>query len=137
MDANEIKALKDRVNTEYDFNISKLEEERKKALEAIDIVASLMADPTPTVFRRRQLKLIDVEDISTSDAVREAIEELDGNFSVHDIRRNIQKKYPDIGFISRNVTHNILSNLKETGKIELIEEGKGRIPSVYRKIDSE
>ena len=134
MNKREILALRDSVKSEYKAKIKKLEEELNEKLKAIDIVAKIASVDYPNILNRKLTAITRNRRSTISEMVREAIMELDDIFSLHDIRNHIIRKNPNIE-ISRNVSHSVLSQLKASGQIEMVEEGKGTIPAKYKKTE--
>jgi hypothetical protein len=76
---------------------------------------------------------------SLVDAVREAIRELSGSrpggrFGSPNILQYIKKEYPRMNILPADIS-NRLWLMRRDGIIEVVEQGGGRKPSIYRRVE--
>lgn len=132
MNKAEMEALKNGVRQDYDLRIKQLEDERDQKLAAIDLVAE-MFEKGPTVQAPRASVPQETKpQVNVSQLVRDAINSLDGEFSIKNVRDYVGCVDPSI-VISRNVSHSVFSEHLENEIIEVVKPGKGRMPTTYRK----
>lgn len=63
------------------------------------------------------------------DRVRGVLPGLDGEFTLHDVQRELERKYP-----GQEITNlsSAMKRLSEREEIICVEAGKGRRPSIFR-----
>ena len=142
MDKNEIEALRQSATEDYLNKKKKLDDDLKEKLDAINVVAGLLdignLKPIRTKFPsniliKKNLPSSDPKPgVNISEEVRKAIDVLEGDFSIRDIREVVKGVDPNIT-ISRNASHGVLTDYVDKGKLEVVELGKGRMPTTYRK----
>ncbi|MFC1523971.1 hypothetical protein ACFL6N_04190 [Thermodesulfobacteriota bacterium] len=65
--------------------------------------------------------------------LRRLIKKNENNFTVAEIRDQFEESYPKMKY-SRHSFHNIVSEGIADGRIQLVEQGKGKTPSLYRNV---
>lgn len=132
MTPEEIATLKKAVETKYRDLFEQLAADKKKELEAIEIVAMLSnAEPLPSSVARPSHPAKSAV-ISGTTAIHEAINHVATDFTINEVRKFLEKNHPDLN-ISRNSLHSVFRRLKERDEITVVEPGAGRAPAVYRK----
>jgi hypothetical protein len=136
MDKNEISMLKEKVHNEYSQRIEELKLEMGKKLEAINIVAEIVGDNSSLAPSNQTIQLSRKESSKTAGAslVEEIINEMEGNFSMRDVKKLLLEKYQGFEF-SRNSWHTAINKMKNNKEIEVIQKGAGRAPSVFKKTE--
>lgn len=118
-----------------------IETEFNEKLKQIDTaikdhrMRSLRADKnhSPSVFRLKADSL-EIGIRSVSDAVRKVIEDMDGNFTLKEVKEVIQRQFPH--FYNEKTAKGIGPRLWEAcseGVLELVSPGKGGKPNIYAR----
>lgn len=142
MKPGEMAELKNMVIAEYQEKLKLLEQEKRKKLEAIDIVAGLSGAEGPLLRVRTTVPpeptvapVSGVDKVVSAVIIREAVASLDdgAEFTSTQIRERAKRNHPGAN-VSRNSLSTVLCSLKETGKIKIEQEKRGTIPAVYKKV---
>lgn len=127
--------LKDKATAEYESKLKEIKEEYDKKIEAIDIVLALIKNENePIDICNETNKRKEPVMKATSQDVRGIIDCFDGNFSIHNIKREASTMVPPLD-VSKNVFHNVIKRKRENGEIEIVKMGSGRLPAVYKNTD--
>ncbi len=143
-----IDKLKDQIEEEYKKKLGELNQDRKDKLKAIKLLSTLgqpdlkKAEPDgvepdkkrgrprtkknrPSVRRKRNP--------SVSEYIRETIENTDTDFDKNTIEKKLKENHPDI-FLTKDSVRVVCTNMEKDGNLVKIVQGKGKKPTIYRKI---
>jgi hypothetical protein len=101
--------------------------EYRKKLEALDIIWASYRDKAknPTLE-------LDVR-ASITDLVRQVLPKLGEEFSIWDIKKAIEKTFPEAkGTFRKNSLSGTLTRMQQRGEIEIVRKGSGTLPTTYR-----
>ena len=114
---------------EYNKLSKSIEEEYHKKLDALDLVYKMAGGNTQngrsprTSGRGAQIK----------QAVMGVLPGMNGEFNQRDIESKITASFPDIAVgLKRSSLSVALKRIAESGKIQIVEAGKGKRPTKYR-----
>jgi len=129
----ELEELKKKAQAKYATKLKELELEYQKNLDAIERVFALMDKNDNNTIEKRVAQT-QQKRMATSQTVREIVSRFNNEFSVHDIRREALNMNPPLE-VSKNVLHSVIKQKRIKNEIEMVAEGSGRTPSVYRNVN--
>lgn len=139
LSVDEIKKLKDSVENKYKTAIEKLEMDRTKELEAINIVCGLQksfpsnaSEAYKAVTRTRTVP-VPVSGYGAASIIRDAIRKIGKDFNLKTIAEFVNSTDPSTD-VTRGNFHAAVSGMKDSGEVIIVEQGKGKRATIYRYV---
>lgn len=118
---------------EYQKLKNRIEQECKEKLRALDVVWQLARNASSNGQPEGQQKReITAGKGKLLNAIRQALTDIHGRFSIHEVEKGVQGNSPDL-IVQRSSISGALKRLAESKEIEIVEAGSGKRPSVYQK----
>lgn len=128
IDTKEIDRLKKAVLEKYSEKIQKINEQKQKELEALDIVYKLQKD-----FYGEPTKTAVTPEGGVAGVVREYIKNIGVEFDLNIIAKHIEHDNPDMT-VSRGNFHAAARRMLKNGEVELVKAGKGKRAAIYKYV---
>jgi len=116
MDEREYRKIKEDLQADY-----------KRKLEALELLWSGLRDKPTDKPELRPAQ-------SMTDIVRQALPNLGEQFSIFEVRKEIERMFPALKGAYRTTSlSSTLTRMHQRHEIEVIREGKGTAPTIYRR----
>lgn len=109
-----------------------LEADYKRKLEALELLWSALRDKAPEAVPKAETKALPSQSLTA--IIRQALPNLKEEFSIWEIKQEIEKMYPALkGQYKKNSLSGTLTRMKDRGEIIVVQAGEGTAPSIYRR----
>jgi hypothetical protein len=109
-----------------------LEADYKRKLEALELLWSALRGNASAPAPKDENKTLPSQ--SLTDIIRQALPKLKEEFSIWEIKQEIERMYPAMkGQYKKNSLSGTLTRMKDRGEITVVQAGEGTAPSIYRR----
>lgn len=120
--------MKNTKKAEYGRLKKQIEKEYREKLKALALLYPEFAAPSGRITSSTRKK------IGLAKLVRQVINHMDGEFTIHDVREKIIETYPtQADNIKITSISGVLIRLAKKGKLDVAYEGGGSSPKTYRR----
>lgn len=126
MTQKQAEKLKAQARKRYENTIAKAKQDLDRDLDAINRVVELTDAPSHASTGRRNGRLYE--------KVSETVDHLSTPFTVQELIDNMQEREDLNGSLNGGSVGNILKRLVDERRITVQTQGRGRAPTVYRKV---